>query len=289
MKKFVPPLFATLMLLLASTAALAVDGYPGGFVNNSSRPPYIYEGEREPLPGPRICVSQAREIKNLAPVVLVGKILSAGEHDKYQFIDNSGQITVRIEKDRWNSLTVGPNDLVVIEGKIDRLSGTTEIEATRINTRNHYYAMEPAPRDGPLPMGVVSVEFAKTMPNTAALALEGNIDRKLAPGRLQFHDRSGSIVLNVDEANPLVAGPYSPGDVMVIEGRVNAAANPVEIDVETIVDRSNFAPVIVREETVTIDEVAVPVKDKNSGVDAVLVPVEETTEIDTALVPVRVD
>ena len=252
-----------LTLLIPSVALADGDNGAGGFVDYTGRPPYIYTGQREPLPGPVVGAVRARDLPAFTEVVLIGKIVKPLENHRYEFVDNTGRIVLQIPQDRWATLTVGPNDLLVIRGKVNRLVDPVEIEVIRVHTRNFYYATTPYEPGAPLPMGVVSVEQALTLPNTAPLALEGNIDKKLEPGRLLFHDHSGTIVLNVDEANPLVAGPYSPGDLMIVEGRVNTAVTPAEIDVETIVDRSNFAPVIIEEGTQIVGE----------G-EAVLVPVE---------------
>ena len=236
-------------LMLLTPAAAWADGNnaAGGFIDYSGRPPYIYTGAREPLPGPVVGVATARELEGFTEVVLIGKIVAPLEYERYEFVDNTGRIVLQIPNDRWATLSVGPNDVLVVRGKVNRLVDPVEIEVIRVHTRNYYYATVPYESGAPLPMGVVSVEQALTMPNTAPLALEGNIDKKLEPGRLLFHDHSGAIVLNIDEASPLVAGPYSPGDLMIVEGRVNTSTTPTEIDVETIVDRSNFAPVIIEE------------------------------------------
>ncbi len=225
---------------------------PGGFIDYSGRPPYMYKGERQPLPGPLVFAVWVPTLENFAPVVLVGKI--AAETDKmnhyYEFFDNSGRVTLKILPSKW-MYDVGPNDVIVVEGKVDALVSPAVVEVEQISTRNHYYAVSPPPR-GPLPMGVVSVEFAKTLPDTAVVALEGYVDKRLEEGkkRFLFHDRSGSIVLNADESNPLVEGPYNPGDLLVVEGRINTEVNPPEVEVETVVDRSNFTVVDVEKEVV---------------------------------------
>lgn len=268
MKKIL--LWSALALLLAPAAFLsAQDQGPGGFIDYSGRPPYIYKGERQPLPGPLAFAFQVPALKNYTPLVLVGKI--AAETDElnyyYEFYDTSGRVTLKILPSKW-MYDVGPNDVIVVEGKVDALVSPAVVEVEQISTRNHYYAVALPPR-GPLPMGVVSVEFAKTLPDTATVALQGYVDKRLEEGkkRFLFHDKSGSIVLCAEDSNPLVAGPYDPGDLLVVEGRMNTEVNPPEVDVETVVDRSNFTVVDVERDVV--------VKTKNGG-DVV---VEESAEV----------
>lgn len=253
MKK-IPLMFFCFMLLMAAAPLVAENSW-GGFEDNPNREPYVYEGERHPLPWPLARAAEIpviTKIKEFAPVALVGMITRPLGHDKFDFVDNSGHVTLQIHPDRWRGFTFGPNDIVVVEGKIDDLTDPREIEVDSINTRNHFYATaRPAP-GGPLPMGVVSTQFAKTMPNTAALALEGKILEKTGPGKLLFEDHTGTIILSVNDAPPLVAGPYQPGDVVVVEGRVDRSVDPPEVDAEIIVDRSNYAVVVNPAEEVVV-------------------------------------
>ncbi len=272
MKKLL--ILLALALLLPATYLAARDPGVGGFIDYSGRPPYIYDGPRDPMPGPLAFAIQIPTLKNFDPVVMVGKIskeISEIDH-YYDFYDTTGHTTLKILPAKWGSLTVGPNDIILIRGKIDDLGARPVVEVEQVDTRNHYQLKAMPPR-GPLPMGVVSVEFAKTLPNTAPLALEGYIDQRMSPGKLLFHDRTGSITLNVEESSPLVAGPYDPGDVVIAEGRMNTAVSPAEMDVDVIVDRSNYDVVDIQKDVVAVGgdtvvageaEVEVPVRVDNN-------------------------
>ena len=52
-------------------------------------------------------------------VTLKGNIIHQVAHEKYEFKDNTGVMIVEIDDDKWNGLSVGPNDVVEIYGEVD--------------------------------------------------------------------------------------------------------------------------------------------------------------------------
>ena len=52
-------------------------------------------------------------------VTLKGNIIRQVAHEKYEFKDSTGVMIVEIDDDKWNGLSVGPNDVVEIYGEVD--------------------------------------------------------------------------------------------------------------------------------------------------------------------------
>ena len=77
-------------------------------------------------------VAQALNLHDDAPVIMRGRIVSFLGNEKYTFTDNTGSMTVEIERRAWGTLTVGPNDTVEISGEIDREWDSVEVDVNRI-------------------------------------------------------------------------------------------------------------------------------------------------------------
>lgn len=106
--------FLTAALLAAAIALFATNAYAkkgGGFSG----------------PGPDlVTVAQALTMKDDAPVTLKGVIVKSLGDEKYTFKDASGTINVEIDDDIWQGRTIGPDDVVIISGEVDKeWSGTT--------------------------------------------------------------------------------------------------------------------------------------------------------------------
>ena len=114
---FVPALLTlVLVLMLAPVQALA-QNKGGGFTG----------------PGPGlVTVAQAKSMADDAKVALKGYIIQSLGGEKYIFKDDSGTITVEIDDEDWMGLTVGPSDLVEIQGEVDKEWTKVEIDVDRI-------------------------------------------------------------------------------------------------------------------------------------------------------------
>jgi Uncharacterized conserved protein len=128
-----PLLIMTLAMLLALPAAALADDRDkmgGGFQANETGAPagggYVGPGTAQ------VTVAEALKLGDDAWVTLTGKIERQIEHEKYQFSDGTGTITVEIDDKRWRGLTVGPEDTVIISGEVDMDLGRREIEVKRI-------------------------------------------------------------------------------------------------------------------------------------------------------------
>ena len=84
-------------------------------------------------PGPDvITVAEARTLRDDTPVILRGYIERFLGNNRYLFTDDTGSITIEIERRVWGMLSVDENDLVEIIGEIDRDRNRVEVEVDRI-------------------------------------------------------------------------------------------------------------------------------------------------------------
>jgi uncharacterized protein (TIGR00156 family) len=79
-----------------------------------------------------VSVADARVLRDDAHVRLRGKISQHVGGERYQFVDASGSIHVEIDADVWQGQSVGADDLVEIEGEIDKDWNSVEIEVERL-------------------------------------------------------------------------------------------------------------------------------------------------------------
>jgi uncharacterized protein (TIGR00156 family) len=77
-------------------------------------------------------VAQALTFRDDAPVILKGHILRSLGNEKYLFSDDTGTITVEIERKTWRTISVNEKDLVEISGEIDRDRRSIEVEVKSI-------------------------------------------------------------------------------------------------------------------------------------------------------------
>lgn len=81
-------------------------------------------------------VAQALNSKDDTLVILTGKIEKEIGKEKYLFKDNTGTITLDIDKDEWRGTIVTPTDLVEIQGEVDKdLIGEVEIDVNRVTKK----------------------------------------------------------------------------------------------------------------------------------------------------------
>ena len=64
-------------------------------------------------------VAGALKARDDTMVTLKGNIIRQVAHKKYEFKDSTGVMIVEIDDDKWNGLSVGPNDVVEIYGEVD--------------------------------------------------------------------------------------------------------------------------------------------------------------------------
>ena len=117
MKKF---LMLTAAALFATTInASANDTDKGGFQNNNKQQ--------------MVTVSEIEQLKDGDYVVMQGTILEKTGDETYNFKDNTGTMLIEIDDDDWAGITVTPNDIIIIEGEIDKnMMNPTVIEVEEI-------------------------------------------------------------------------------------------------------------------------------------------------------------
>lgn len=80
----------------------------------------------------KITVIEAKKLSDDTPVVLEGNIIKHLGSDKYMFKDETGDITVEIENTKWNGVTAGENDKVILYGEVDKDWNSLEIEIDKV-------------------------------------------------------------------------------------------------------------------------------------------------------------
>lgn len=83
-------------------------------------------------PNLKVTVEEAKKLSDDTPVILTGKIEQNLGNEKYQFRDATGIITIEIDDDKWNGVTVTPEDTVEVHGEIDKGFTKLEVEADSV-------------------------------------------------------------------------------------------------------------------------------------------------------------
>lgn len=85
-------------------------------------------------PGPALAtVKQALSMRDDTPVTLKGYIIQSLGDEKYLFKDDTGSIKIDVDDKLWQGRQVTPQDLVEIEGEVDRDWNKTEVDVSRLN------------------------------------------------------------------------------------------------------------------------------------------------------------
>ena len=81
-------------------------------------------------------VSQAQNMADDTFVVLQGMITSKTGDEMYIFTDNTGTIAVEIDDDDMAGLNLTPQDVVIIQGEIDKNGNVVEVDVDEIVMAN---------------------------------------------------------------------------------------------------------------------------------------------------------
>lgn len=82
--------------------------------------------------GNKATVESAKTLRDDAWVTLRGNIVERVSDHTYLFKDSTGSINIDINHKRWNGLTVGPQDVVEIQGEVDKDWNSVEIDVKEI-------------------------------------------------------------------------------------------------------------------------------------------------------------
>ena len=90
--------------------------------------------------GPNVAEQKITTVKDVSKlrddttVFMQGKIVNSLGHERYTFMDETGKITVEIDDEDWNGVTVTPETLVQIYGEVDKgIFKKTKIDVDSIN------------------------------------------------------------------------------------------------------------------------------------------------------------
>ena len=87
-------------------------------------------------PGPAIVtVDQLKGMRDDAKVTLKGTIIQSLGGKQYLFKDATGTVTLEINDSRWQGQKVGPDDIVEIQGELDKDWAKMEVEVKRLIKR----------------------------------------------------------------------------------------------------------------------------------------------------------
>ncbi|MFQ6695951.1 MAG: YgiW/YdeI family stress tolerance OB fold protein [Alphaproteobacteria bacterium] len=119
MKKIIP-FFMTTFVFVGTGGA--DQGVKGGFVG-----PNMLEQKIT-------TVQDVSKLRDDTTVFMQGKIVNSLGHERYTFMDETGKITVEIDDEDWNGVTVTPETLVQIYGEVDKgVFKKTKIDVDLIN------------------------------------------------------------------------------------------------------------------------------------------------------------
>ena len=68
----------------------------------------------------KMTVINALKMGNNSYVTVEGNIIKQISDDKYLFKDSTGSMTVEIDTDKWNGMTVKPQDKLELSGEIEK-------------------------------------------------------------------------------------------------------------------------------------------------------------------------
>ncbi len=79
--------------------------------------------------------TNASDVKNLKDgdfISLTGTIKTKIGNEKYLFEDSTGSITVEIDDEKLLNLKINPDDLLIIEGEVDKDFNSLTVEADNV-------------------------------------------------------------------------------------------------------------------------------------------------------------
>ena len=109
-----------LLLVLAGWLAVSTAMYGQEGFTGPEAPAGGYTGPGSLAQLTPVTVAAAKKLRDKTPVALRGKIVQAVRRGKYEFQDDTGTITVEIDREVWRGISVDENTSVEIRGRMDR-------------------------------------------------------------------------------------------------------------------------------------------------------------------------
>lgn len=145
MKKIIPLFTAVTLMFTGAAMAKPTPPGPGGFIGDQATQERCVGGPadcRGPqmggmggFQGPSISVSTVEQVKQMnddQKVALRGYIIQSLGDEDYMFKDDTGTIQVEIDHKRWRGQVITPNDLVEIQGEVDKDWKSINVDVKRI-------------------------------------------------------------------------------------------------------------------------------------------------------------
>ncbi|HCT3344203.1 TPA: YgiW/YdeI family stress tolerance OB fold protein [Citrobacter koseri] len=121
---------AAMVAVMALCSAPVLAAQQGGFSGPTA--PQSQGGGFVGPNGSNTTVESAKSMRDDAWVTLRGNIVERISDDLYLFKDATGTVNVDIDHKRWNGVTVTPQDLVEIQGEVDKDWNSVEIDVKQI-------------------------------------------------------------------------------------------------------------------------------------------------------------
>lgn len=116
-------------VLFMSSAAMA--NQSEGYSDNAAvTTPALKQagGFSGPVAGSAHTVASALEAKDDAPAILTGFIVESLGDEEYRFKDDSGEIIVEIDDDKWSGILATPETKLTLQGEVDSEWTTTSLD-----------------------------------------------------------------------------------------------------------------------------------------------------------------
>lgn len=121
---------AAMVAVMALCTAPVLAAQQGGFSG-----PAATQSQSGGFVGPNgssTTVESAKSLRDDTWVTLRGNIVERISDDLYLFKDATGTVNVDIDHKRWNGVTVTPQDVVEIQGEVDKDWNSVEIDVKQI-------------------------------------------------------------------------------------------------------------------------------------------------------------
>lgn len=125
--------FAIAAIVALMSAPVFAANTQGGFTGPGSTASTSQSGGFVGPSGSVTTVDKAKSLRDDAWVTLRGNIVERQSNDTYTFKDATGTVNVDIDHKRWNGVTVTPQDVVEIQGEVDKDWNSVEIDVKQIN------------------------------------------------------------------------------------------------------------------------------------------------------------
>lgn len=130
MKKFAA--LAAIMMMTTAPVFAAQGGFNGPSATATQMQTQTQQGGFVDNNANLTTAAKVKEMKDDSWVKLRGNITERVSDDRYNFRDESGTVVVEIDHKRWNGVTVGPQDKVELQGKVDKDWNEFEVDVKQV-------------------------------------------------------------------------------------------------------------------------------------------------------------